>query len=89
MFRGNRHLLWRSLGGIVIFIGSATVMDELANFFPYKSKGQLVQTILEEDGEMLGISIILWALMDLCVKKKIPLFPVGKGEYAEEKGITE
>jgi hypothetical protein len=83
------HLLWRSLAGVVIFTGSATVMDELANLFPYKSNGQFVQTILEEGGEMLGVSLILWALMDLCVKKKIPLFPVGKGEYEDEKGITE
>lgn len=89
LFKGNMHLLWRSLAGVIIFIGAATVMDELANLFPYKSNGQFIETILEEGGEMLGISLILWAAMDLCVQKKIPLFPVGRGEYSEQSDITE
>ncbi|MGB9746861.1 MAG: hypothetical protein ACPLXM_08045 [Bacteroidales bacterium] len=89
LFKGNMHLLWRSLAGVVIFVGAAAMMDELANLFPYKSKGQMIETVMEEGGEMLGISLILWAVLDLCTEKKIPLFPVGKGERNEGKGITE
>ena len=63
LFEGNAHLLRRFLIGIGIFLGSAAGLETLGNFLP--SALVSVEIVLEELGEMVGVTILVWASFDL------------------------
>jgi hypothetical protein len=51
--------------GFFIFIGSATGTEILSNLFIGDGMASSLQIALEEPGEMLGVTIMLWATGDL------------------------
>ncbi len=53
--------------GLFIFIGSATGTEILSNFVIEGGRAASLQIALEELGEMLGITIMLWATYDLLI----------------------
>jgi hypothetical protein len=69
-FAGKRYLI----AGAFIFLASATGIETLSNFV--SGSGLAVSIILEEVGEMLGITVLLLGVYELCrfhsVELKIP-----------------
>lgn len=60
--------------GSLIFVVSATVPEVLLNFVSGNAKA--AEQIIEELGEMIGISIVLWGVLQLLVAREVRLdFP--------------
>lgn len=57
--------------GFFIFIGSATGTEILSNFIVEGGMAASLQITLEELGEMLGVTIMLWATYDLLISERI------------------
>lgn len=60
---------WKLLAGFALFIGSATGTEFLLNFADTPGWVAL-QLCAEEFGEMAGITVILWGLLDLLRSKR-------------------
>ena len=50
--------------GLVVYVVSAVGIEILSNYFR-RGAGYLTQVILEEFGEMLGVTIVLWGIIEL------------------------
>lgn len=61
----DRRVLWRFVVGFLVFVGGAAFVEKLANFVQRGSTAHMWQVFVEEMGEMVGVTIILWASWDL------------------------
>lgn len=66
-FAGKGKLLM----GMLVFVGGATVVEIFSNF----AQGNLmvVGVLVEELGEMAGITLFLWGVYELCISHKISI----------------
>lgn len=61
------------LFGTLIFLGSATIPEILANFVVGNLFAMHAEILVEELGEMLGMTVCLWGVFDLCITHSIQL----------------
>ncbi len=64
------EVIRKLVAGLVIFLTAALFIEIFSNYYR-RGIGYLVQVSLEEFGEMIGATIILWAVYDLLKIKKI------------------
>jgi hypothetical protein len=50
---------------MLIFVAAGAFVEKIANFVERESAGHMLQVLVEETGEMIGVTIILWATWDL------------------------
>lgn len=60
----HSKLGWRLSIGMIIFLASATGTEILSNFMQ-TGGAYILQVCAEEFGEMIGVTIILWAIYDM------------------------
>lgn len=65
-----RSAACKGLLGVAVFFLSATGLEMLSNFTT--GMANVVQVTAEEGGEMIGVSLILWSLLDLLAAKLEP-----------------
>ncbi len=65
LIRGRGHVLAMFLAGVTVFLGSATTLDLLENFLPSEGTLRTLQIMFEELGEMVGVTILIWASCEL------------------------
>jgi hypothetical protein len=61
----DRGVLRRFVLGFLIFVGAGAFVEELANFVEGGGTAHMLQVFAEEMGEMVGITLVLWASWDL------------------------
>ncbi len=66
-----RHVAVRGLLGVAVFFFSATGIEILSNF-TITPILNLVQVAVEEGGEMIGVTLVIWSLLDLLAAKLEP-----------------
>jgi hypothetical protein len=64
-FRNKPGVLRKFVLGMLIFVGGAAGMDTAANFVVIGSRAHVLEILMEELCEMLGVTTILWATCDL------------------------
>ena len=57
--------------GIVLFVVSATLPEAFTNFLPRGSGFMMLELLLEEIGEMAGITIVLWGVYELLIAHRV------------------
>jgi hypothetical protein len=65
--RMPRAVALRGLAGVALFLVSATVIEALGNFAEGYA-ARTIQVTVEEAGEMMGITLVLWAALDLLLQ---------------------
>lgn len=72
LFKGARghHLLSY---GFLLFVCSATVPEALSNLIAGSGPLLTLEVVLEELGEMAGVTLILWGLVEVCRSLRITL----------------
>lgn len=58
-------ILKKFLTGLIVFIGSAAGIEAISNFPIYSDAAKVTEVVFEELGEMVGVTILLWATCDL------------------------
>lgn len=61
----GRRVVPRFVLALCLYVGSAAGIEMLSNFFRSDPGFQLLQVCLEELGEMVAVTIFLWASLDL------------------------
>jgi len=59
--------------GLALFLGSAGVLEILVNFFKDNQPLVSLETLVEETGEMLGVTIVLWSAVELLIAEKLTI----------------
>lgn len=67
-------IFFKALAGIIILVVAAAPGDILVNYFT--GDALVIQTAIEEFGEMVGVTLILWAAMTLLAQQQ----PIVVGE---------
>jgi len=67
------HITNKYFIGLIIFLGSATGIEIISNFVSKRGITHVIQISCEELGEMVGVTIILWATYELLVSYNISL----------------
>lgn len=71
IWRWIRHYLsgqrarWKLFSGIAIFLISATVPEIISNFLSPGSSLLMLELVVEEIGEMAGITLVVWGVYEL------------------------
>ncbi|MDB4584216.1 hypothetical protein N9164_13775 [Draconibacterium sp.] len=80
----DRQFVRLSLIGIVVFLGSAGGLEIIGNFLP----DELIpfQVAAEETGEMVGVTLILWAVYGLLARSGVYVQGIGKPSAACSSG---
>jgi hypothetical protein len=65
-------IIRKYVGGLSVFVGSAAGIEMLSNFIQVENA--VFQVATEECGEMLGVTIILWATYDLLAHYSMYIF---------------
>lgn len=60
------------IAGMLLFVLAATVPEILSNFVTSHSL-RLMLVLVEELGEMVGVTLILWGTYELCVFHQVPV----------------
>jgi hypothetical protein len=55
----------RLLGGALLLFGAALIPETIVNFIPKQSSARMIEVVIEEVGEMMGATTILWAAYTL------------------------
>jgi len=53
--------------GALVFVGAAAGLEFAANVVRYEPLALRVQVVVEELGEMLGVSLMAWGMLDLAI----------------------
>ena len=64
-FKATPHVASKMVVGTLVLMGGAAGVETLVNFVPWKSTAHVLEVALEESLEMVGVTIILWAVVDL------------------------
>jgi hypothetical protein len=67
--------------GFVVFIGAGAFVDELANFVELGGTLHMWQVFVEEMGEMIGVTLLLWAAWELLRQHGLQRVLVKIGEH--------
>ncbi len=59
--------------GLGLFLGSAGGLEILVNFFKDNQPMVSLETLVEESGEMLGVTIVLWSAVELLIAEKLTI----------------
>lgn len=71
-FAGRKAIATQFLLGFALLIGAATGVELISNFVG-QGMGYVVETLIEETGEMLGETILIWACLNLLASYQIKL----------------
>jgi hypothetical protein len=63
--RGRKAIIVKFAVGAAIFVAATAGMEALSNFVAAQTTAARVLILLEEVGEMLGATVMLWAVCDL------------------------
>ena len=74
--RGRRTVVIKFLVGIGIFLAAAAGVEILSNFVDPHAAGARALVLLEELGEMLGATMMLWGVMELAAAHGVRMFVV-------------
>ena len=82
-FRGRRHILIRFAVGFGLLVGSAAGIETISNFVG-DGFGYQLETLVEEAGELIGETVLLWAALELLASYGITVLsaPPPKGTDA-------
>jgi hypothetical protein len=83
-FAGTVGVLAKFVVGLLIFLGGAIGLELLSNFSAKDSVGNAAQIFLEEVCEMVGVTVILWAVYDLLLAHGFSLH-LDPAEHAPSK----
>lgn len=63
-FRGRKRIATMFITGFALLVGASTGVELLSNFVG-QGIGYTVETLIEETGELLGETVLLWAALEL------------------------
>lgn len=72
-FRGRKRIALHFVIGFGLFIGAATGVEMMSNFVG-DGFGYTLETLIEETGELLGETVLLWAALALLKSHHITIF---------------
>jgi hypothetical protein len=73
LLRDHPSALWRFAIGLALFLASAVGVELLANLYPDGSLAVHICVLIEETGEMLAHTILLWGAVDWAQQRGIRL----------------
>lgn len=72
--RGRKSVVIKFAAGVAIYLAAAAGVEALSNFVTPQGTGARALVLLEELGEMLGATMMLWASLDLLRAHGVRLF---------------
>jgi hypothetical protein len=63
--RGRRGVVIKLIAGVVLFVAAAAGVEMLTNFVTPGGTASRIVVLLEETGEMLGATVMLWGVLEL------------------------
>jgi hypothetical protein len=71
-FAGRKAIAAQFVLGFALLVGAATGVEFISNFVG-QGMGYVIETLIEETGEMLGETILIWACLNLLASYQIRL----------------
>ncbi len=68
---GRQQVVRLYVVGFLVYVGSALGIETLANFISVGGVASLVQVVAEELGEMVGVTLLVWATLELLASHHI------------------
>jgi hypothetical protein len=72
-YLSGQRARWKLFWGLAVFLVSATVPEAATNFFTSGSGIMMLELLLEEIGEMVGITIVVWGVYEILVAHGVSL----------------